>query len=84
MNARCSGLSSSPLARPSTVRICSAVGLHREHQAGAHRLAVDQHRAGAANAVLAADMRAGLAAILADGVDQRPARLDANGVALRR
>ena len=36
-----------------------AVGLHREHQAGAHRRAVDQHRAGAADAVLAAGMRAG-------------------------
>ena len=36
-----------------------AVGLHREHQAGAHRLAVDQHRAGAADAVLAAGMGAG-------------------------
>ena len=57
-----------------------AVGLHREHQAGAHRLAVDDHRAGAANAVLAADMGAGLPAILADGVDQRAPRLDRDGV----
>ena len=54
-----------------------AVGLHGEHQAGAHRLAVDDHRAGAADAVLAADMGAGLAAILADGVGQRAPRLDA-------
>ena len=36
-----------------------AVGLHREHQAGARRLAVEQHGAGAADAVLAAGMRAG-------------------------
>src|SRR5580704_2092695 len=53
-------------------------GLHREHQAGAHRRAVDQHRAGAAHAVLAADMGAGLAAILADRVHQGAPRLDAN------
>ena len=53
-----------------------AVRLHGEHQARAHRLAVDEHGAGAADAVLAADMRAGLAAVLADGVGQRAARLD--------
>ena len=38
-----------------------AVGLHGEHQAGAHRLAVELHRAGAADAVLAADVGAGQA-----------------------
>src|SRR5262249_56177843 len=37
-------------------------------------------RAGAANAVLAADMGAGLPAIVADGVDQRLARLDPDRV----
>ena len=58
-----------------------AVGLYREHQARAHRLAIDQHGAGAAHAVFAADMRAGLSAILADRIDQRAARLDPNGVA---
>ena len=47
--------------RPSTVVTLRAVGLHREHQAGAHRLAVQQHGAGAADAVLAADVRAGRA-----------------------
>ena len=61
-----------------------AVRLHREHQARAHRLAVDEHRAGAADAVLAADMRAGLPAILADRVGQRAPRLDANGMAPAR
>ncbi len=55
-----------------------AVGLDREHQAGADRLAVEDDRAGAADAVLAADMRAGLAAVVADRVDQRLARLDAD------
>ena len=57
-----------------------AVGLDREHQAGADRLAVEDDRAGAADAVLAADMRAGLAAVVADRVDQRLARLDADRV----
>ena len=59
---------------------CLASRLDREHQAGAHRLAVDDHGASAADAVLAADMGAGLAAIVADGVDQRLARLDADGI----
>ena len=35
------------------------IGLHGEHQARAHRSAVEQHSAGAADAVFAADMRAG-------------------------
>ena len=61
-----------------------AVGLHREHQAGAHRLAVDQHRAGAADAVLAAGMGAVEQKILAQCVEQRLARLDIGGAALRR
>src|SRR6202035_1407927 len=51
-------------------------GLHGEHQAGAHRLVIDDDSAGAADAVLAADMGAGLAAIIADGVDQGFARLN--------
>src|SRR5215510_9350379 len=54
--------------------------LHREHQTRAHRFAVDDHRAGPADAMLAADMRAGLPAVLADGIDQRLAWLDPNGV----
>src|SRR3954469_19757825 len=37
------------------------VGLHGEHEARAHRLAVEKHRARAADAVLAADVRAGQA-----------------------
>src|SRR5262249_35487932 len=55
--------------------------LHREHQAGTHGLAVEQDGAGAADAVLATDMGAGLAAIVADGVDQRAARIDTDVVA---
>src|SRR5207237_6015601 len=52
-----------------------ALGLHREHQAGAHRLAVDQHGAGAAHAVLAAQVRAGEPAVLAQRVGEVAPRL---------
>src|ERR1700730_16359344 len=37
----------------------AAVSLHRKHQAGSRRPAIDQHRAGAAHAMLATDMRTG-------------------------
>src|SRR5262249_7448534 len=47
-----------------------------------HRLAIDQHGAGAAHPVLAADVGAGLSAVLADRIDQRAARLDADRVRL--
>src|SRR5215470_7389261 len=57
-----------------------ALRLYCEHQAGAHRLAINDHRAGAADAMLAADMRAGLPAIVADGIDQRLAWLDPDRV----
>src|ERR1700686_89575 len=39
----------------------AAVGLPREHQASTRAVAIDQHGAGAADAVLAADMGAGQA-----------------------
>src|SRR5262249_11696150 len=48
-----------------------ALRLYGEHQAGPHRLAVEDDRTGATDAVLAADVRPGLATILSDGVDQR-------------
>ncbi len=54
-----------------------AVALHRQHQAAAHDLAVDANGAGAADAVLAADMAAGQRQILAQKIDQGLARLDA-------
>src|SRR5450759_4653837 len=54
-----------------------AVALHRQHQAAAHDLAVHAHGAGAAGAVLAADMAAGERQALAQEIDQRLARLDA-------
>src|SRR5262249_17937576 len=54
--------------------------LNGKHQAGADRLAVNDDRAGAAHAVLAADVRAGLTAILADGVGERAPRLDTDRI----
>ncbi len=52
----------------------AAVGLDGEREAGAHRLAVELHRAGAADAVLAADLGAGQP-LVADEVRQQRARL---------
>ena len=60
----------------------AALGLHREDQAGAHRIAVEQYRARAADAVLATHMRAGQPAIVADRIEQGAARLHAQSVAL--
>src|SRR5262249_54097067 len=57
-----------------------AFGLHRKHQAGAHGLAIEQHRAGTAHPVLAADMGAGLAAVVAARIDQGATWMDADAV----
>ena len=62
-------------AEPSIVVDLGAVGLHREQQARAHRVAIEQHRAGAADALLAAHVGAGQAEVLADEVGQQLARL---------
>ena len=50
-----------------------AVGLDRERQAGRADRAVEQDGAGAADAVLAAEMRAGQAEVVAEEVRQRDA-----------
>ena len=52
----------------------AAVGLHGEDQAGARGLAVDQHGAGPAGAVLAAQVRAGEAEVLAQQIREEHAR----------
>ena len=65
-----------PRRQPLDRRQLAAVGLHGEHQAGAHRLAVEQDRAGAAHAVLAADVGAGQAQLVAQEVGEQQARLD--------
>src|SRR3546814_2413099 len=60
--------------------VCSsdrtAIGLHREHQAAAHGIAVDDDRACAADAVLATDMHASAAGIAAQEVAERQAAFD--------
>ena len=53
-----------------------AVGLDGEQHAALHELAVDDHRAGAAVAGVAADVAAGQVEVVAQEVDQQPARLD--------
>ena len=52
------------------------VGLDAEHRAGLHRLAVEQHRAGAARGRVAADVRPRQAEPLAQDVDEELARLE--------
>src|SRR5262249_40786684 len=54
-----------------------AVALHGKRQAAAHDHAVEPHGAGAAKAMLAADMAAGEAELLAQEVDERRAGIDA-------
>ena len=56
------------------VSIARALAFEREHQAGKHRLAVDQHRAGAAFAELAAVLGAGEVEVLAQHLEQRLVR----------
>ena len=58
------------------------VGLDREYQAGSDRGAIDQHRAGAAHAMLAAGMSAGQQELVAQAVEQAGAWLDLDGVLL--
>src|SRR5881296_1957404 len=52
------------------------VRLHREHQARPHRLAVEQHGAGAAHPVLAPDVRAGEPELVTQEVGEEQPRLD--------
>ena len=61
--------------------IVVTVGLHREHQAGAHGSAVEHHGAGAAHAVLAADMGAGQQQLVAQKIAQQHARFDRAAIA---
>src|SRR5207302_5110212 len=59
----------------------AAVGLCREHQAGAGAVSVEQHGAGAAHTMLAADMGAGEAERMAQEVAEQQPRLDLAPVA---
>ena len=58
-NACCTGCSSSPAAEPFDRDDLVAVRLRREHEARAHELAVEEHRARTALALLARVLRAG-------------------------
>ena len=71
-----------PGVTPSMVVIGVPSACAREHQAGAHRDAVEQHGAGAADAVLAAGMGAGEIELVAQAIEQRGARLDLDRVHL--
>src|SRR5688572_19384104 len=53
-----------------------AFRLRGQHQAGAHGVAVDDHRAGAADAVLAADMGTSEPQMMTQAIGERGARLD--------
>ena len=75
-NASCIGCSLPSVASPSMVVIVDAVGLHREPRARFDRDAVDEHRAGAALAGVAADLGAGEAERLAQEVHEQQPRLD--------
>src|SRR5947207_1439971 len=52
-----------------------ALSLDGEHQARSHRSAIQQHRAAAAHAVLAADVGAGQPEVVAEEVGQKPPRV---------
>src|SRR5690242_11721978 len=54
----------------------AAVRLHRKHQARARAIAIEQHGTGAADTVLATDMRAGEAERVTEEITQQQARLD--------
>src|SRR5581483_2333910 len=54
----------------------AAVGLRREQEAGANGDAVEEDRARAADAVLAAEVRSGQAGVLANEVGEQLSRLD--------
>ena len=82
-NASCSGCSvPSGAARPSTVATDGAVGLHGEHQARAGGLAVDEDGARAAHPVLAPEVGAGEAEVLAQRVGEGAPGLDVEAVTL--
>ena len=57
-------------------RQLAPVRLHGEHQAGTGSLSVHQHRAGAAYAVLAAEMGAGEPELVAQEIGERDPRFD--------
>ena len=63
-------------AEPFDRRDLRPVDLDRESEAGARAVAIQKHRAGTADAVLATDMSAGQTERVAEEVRQQQARLD--------
>ncbi len=80
--ARCSALSVPGSGEPLDGDDVGAVGLHRVLRAAAHRAAVDQDGAGAAHAVLAADMHAECLQLVAQEIAEQHARLGLSRAAL--
>ena len=70
------GIERAVLSKPFDRDDLALVGLHREHQAGAHRLAVKLHRATAAHAMLAANVRPGQGQFMAQKISETDSRLD--------
>ena len=84
-NADCTGdspPSAGPMPSIVVTSVPSACTANIRHDA--HRGAVDQHRARAADAVLATEVRPGQPALLAQEVGERRARFDGRAPRLRR
>ena len=64
------------LGKPFDRADVATLRLRREHEAGSHRRAIDNYRAGAADAVLAPEMRAGEFELLAQTVRKACTSLD--------
>ncbi len=82
MKAACSGCSSVALRQPLDRGDRRALGHHGEREAGVHAPAVDEHGAGAALPLIAALLGADQAQALAQGIEQRHARIDAQAARL--
>src|SRR5215470_14320799 len=53
-----------------------AVRLHREHQACAHGVTIDEDRTGTTHTMFASNMRTGQAQVMAQAISKREPRLD--------
>ena len=73
--ARCTALSVPGVGEPFDGDDVGAVHLHRILRAAAHRASIHQHRAGAADAMLAADMHAERLQFVAEEIAEQHARL---------
>ena len=76
-NASCRSAMAPESEMPSMVSTSAPSHCTASIEAAAHHRAVDPHRAGAADALFAADMAAGQAEVVAQEIDQRLAGLDA-------